>query len=517
MDDIAIELAKKQRAISVAEFFEKNRHLLGFDSKRKAILTCIKEAVDNSLDACEEMNIQPDILVKVSKKGENKYKIIVEDNGPGIVKEQIPKIFGSLLYGSKFHTMKQSRGQQGIGISASVLYAQLTTGTPAKIISKTKTGEAYLYELIIDVTKNAPEIITEVKFENFKKEHGTRIELVIEAVFLNKGQHSVEEFIRRTSLINPHAKITFVGPDGTKKVFKNIANYMPRKAKEIKPHPYGIELGILLRMLKNTNKNTLLSFLQNDFSRIGSSSAKEILKLAKLNSGDKPHNLSVEEADRLLKAMQKVKLMAPPTDCLSPIGQEALKKSMEQELGNPAFVVSLTRAPTVYRGMPFQIEVGLAYDEKFGENTIEVLRFANKVPLSFEKSACVITKTVNSIDWKRYGLKQSGNTVYGPVVLVVHMASVWVPFTSEGKQAIASYPIIEKEIKLALMELGRKLKTYIAKKYKEKKKRERLNIFIKYAPLTAKAIAELTDSNEEDIEKKILNYLNKEQIEVEEK
>lgn len=128
----ADRIAAKQREISVSEFFLKNRHLLGFDNAKKALLTTIKEAVDNSLDACEEAKILPEILIEVKQLQEDRFVVIVEDNGPGVVREQIPKIFGKLLYGSKFHSMKQSRGQQGIGISAAGMYGQLTTGASTK-------------------------------------------------------------------------------------------------------------------------------------------------------------------------------------------------------------------------------------------------------------------------------------------------------------------------------------------------------------------------------------------------
>ena len=151
VEPAAIRMAEKQREISVAEFFEKNRHLLGFDNKRKAILTVVKEAVDNSLDACEEAKILPEISVELVEMSEDRYRVIVEDNGPGIVRKQIPNIFAKLLYGSKFHTMKQQRGQQGIGISAAVLYAQLTTGRPAKITSKISPKDpAHYFELHLD-------------------------------------------------------------------------------------------------------------------------------------------------------------------------------------------------------------------------------------------------------------------------------------------------------------------------------------------------------------------------------
>src|SRR5271165_1030302 len=178
-------MATRQREISVSEFFTKNRHLLGFDNPAKALLTTVKEAVDNSLDACEEAGILPELWVEIreiapvamgksSKEkagapgdraapaGPSRFRVIVQDNGPGIVKAQIPKIFAKLLYGSKFHRLKQSRGQQGIGISAAGLYGQLTTGKPVVITSKIGKGRpAYLIHLRIDTKHNQPDVVKE--------------------------------------------------------------------------------------------------------------------------------------------------------------------------------------------------------------------------------------------------------------------------------------------------------------------------------------------------------------------
>ncbi len=208
----AEELAKAQREISVSEFFAKNRHLLGFDNPRKALLTTVKEGVDNSLDACEEAGILPEIHVNIKMISEDRFIVIIEDNGPGIVKEQIPKIFAKLLYGSKFHSMKQSRGQQGIGISAAAMYGQLTTGKPTKIISRiSEKKPAHYYELHIDTRKNEPEIVKEEDVE-WNKPHGTRVEIELEAKYL-KGKQSVDDYLKETAVINPHATIIYFTPE----------------------------------------------------------------------------------------------------------------------------------------------------------------------------------------------------------------------------------------------------------------------------------------------------------------
>src|SRR3989339_1570855 len=236
---IAHEMAKRQREIGVAEFFSRNRHLLGFDSKRKALLTTIKEAVDNSLDACEEAEILPEIHVEVIDMGSDRFRVIVEDNGPGIVKKQIPPIFARLLYGSKFFKLAQSRGQQGIGISAAVLYAQLTTGNPASITSKTGPDKkAYHCKLKINTQTNNPDILEEKETDWEGKNHGTRIEIDMEGTYI-KGRQSVDEYLKETAIVNPHVTIIYTNPEATQLLFPRAMEELPPEPREIKPHPYG--------------------------------------------------------------------------------------------------------------------------------------------------------------------------------------------------------------------------------------------------------------------------------------
>ena len=507
----AEELAKKQRAISVAEFFEKNRHLLGFDNPTRALLTTVKEAVDNSLDACEEADILPDIFIQVKEIGTNRFKVIVEDNGPGIVKKQIGPIFGKLLYGSKFQTFggKQGRGQQGIGISAAVLYAQLTTGKPAKVISKIGPKKpANVFYLKINTQINEPEVVSTEETE-WDKEHGTRIELELEAKYIEK-RASVLEYIKETAVVNPHASFVYIDPKGQKLKFPRVTNKLPKRPKKIKPHPYGVELGILQRMLNQTSARTLKSFLTTEFDKVGSGTADEILKNAKLDGKILPRLLTLEQAEALLKGMQGTKIMAPSTDCLSPIGADVLKKSLEAEY-DLEFAHAITRSPTVYRGNPFQIEVAIGYGGELPkEGTVTLIRFANKVPLLYQQGACAITKAVTSVDWKKYGLQQSaGNLPQGPAIILVHMASVWAPFTSESKEAIAHYPEIIKEIRLALQEAGRALQLYVGRKVKRELAKKKQEMFKNYAIELAASLSDLTAKKKEEILKKLLKLAEK--------
>ena len=511
-EPIALELAKKQREISVASFFEKNRHLLGFDNPRKALLTTIKEAVDNSLDACEEANILPEISVEVIEMAENKFKVIVEDNGPGIVKKQIPHIFARLLYGSKFFKLSQSRGQQGIGISASVMYSQLTTGKSAKITSRIdKNQPAHHYHLRIDTHKNKPEIAKENIIE-WEKDHGTKVELDLEGSY-QKGDQSIDQYLKQTAIVNPHITLIYQPPKGEQIMFAKATSTMPKNPVEIKTHPYGVEIGRLMSMLKLTENRTLQSFLMNEFSRIGPGTAKQICENSSLLPKTKPRSINRDMAEKLIEGIKKTKIIAPPTECISPIGEQLLEKGLRKEI-NAEFYCTVTRPPAVYRGNPFVIEAGIAYGgEQGADNTIKLMRYANRVPLQYQQGACAVTRSVINTLWRNYGLSQSrGALPIGPVTLVVHIASVWVPFTSESKEAIAHYPEIVKEIKLALQECGRKLGSYVNKKRRinfESKKRDYIQTFIPHIGAALKELININDTEEKKVEKLLAETLEK--------
>ena len=504
-ETLAHELAKRQKEISVAEFFTKNRHLLGFDSKRKALLMTVKEAVDNSLDACEESNELPEIQVEIIELGEFKYRVVIEDNGPGIVKDQIPNIFAKLLYGSKFHTLKQNRGQQGIGISAAVLYSQLTTGKTAKITSKISPKHpASYYELNIDTQKNEPKITKEEVVE-WKKEQGTRVEIDLEAEYI-KGRQSVDEYLKQTAVINPHVTIVYTNPKAEQIIYARATDKMPKKAVAIKPHPYGVEIGMLINMLSFTASRTLQSFLTGEFSRVGNETAKEICNNSGIKPDTKPSQITRDLAEKLVEGIQKTKLIAPPTDCLSPIGEELLEKGLMKEI-KAEFYCAASRPPAVYRGNPFIIECSIAYGGEIPkEEKVAILRFANRVPLLYQEGACSMTKSLMETNWKPYGLQQSGDSIpVGPAVVLIHMSSVWVPFTSESKEAIAHYQEIMKEIKLALQDCGRQLGTYVRKKTRISTQIERANMFERYIPEVADSLAVLAGEKKE----KIIEGLNK--------
>jgi len=491
----AHELAKKQKEISVAEFFERNKHILGFGNQTRALITSVKEGVDNGLDACEEANILPDIYVEIKNHENGECKVIVEDNGPGVIKKQIPHIFGRLLYGSRFYAIRQSRGQQGIGISAVVLYGQLTTGKHAKIISKVAQDRpAVVTELAIDTNKNRAEVINKDTV-HWDKPCGTRVEVSIIADY-KRGKRFVYDYLLSTSIVNPHAQIIYREPDGTEHIFERTSETLPKKSVEIKPHPYGVELGTLIKIAKNTKSRKLSTFLKTEFSSMGDRTTNSAIQKANLDKNLNPKEMSREQFLALHSAFKEVKIMAPSIECLSPIGETLIKRSLKHETQeiSPEFIVTASRPPSVYSGNPFQVEVGLVYGGKLPkEETIKILRFANRVPLLYQQGGCVTTQAISSIDWRRYGLNQpSGKGIpSGPAIFLTHISSTLIPFTSESKEAIADVTEIENEIKLAFRECARKVQYHIHKEIRRAKTREKFNLITKILPEIAKKSANM--------------------------
>jgi DNA topoisomerase-6 subunit B len=525
----AEEMGARQREISVSEFFTKNRHLLGFDSPRKALLTCVKEAVDNALDACEEGGILPEVEVKLEIVAENgapppasqasRFRITVTDNGPGIVRQQIPRVFAQLLYGSKFHRLRQSRGQQGIGISAAGMYGQLTTGKPVQIISRTgPRSAAHYFEVQIDTKKNEP-LVHESKKIDWDRPRGTQVTLEVEGKY-QKGRTSVDEYLDQIAIANPHVSLTYHTAEGETRGFQRTVDELPESPREIKPHPYGIELGMLLKMLHDTGSHSLAGFLAADFSRVSPALAKQICKSAGVSASSKPRDVTGQSAEAVYKTLQATKIMAPPTNCLSPIGEKAILSGLYHQIKGE-FYTAVSRPPAVYRGNPFVIEAGLAFGNRPVESEkpdaksrakakeeaqplaegegeeretelARVIRYANRVPLLYQQSACATYKAALDTTWKNYGVGQSrGALPQGPMVIFVHMASVWVPFTSESKEAIADYDEIRKEITLAFRECGRRLGVFLRRRGRAQSEFRRRNIFELYIEEVAEACKRL--------------------------
>jgi DNA topoisomerase-6 subunit B len=392
------------------------------------------------------------------------------------------------------------------------MYAQLTTGKPVQIISRTSArAPAHYFEVQIDTKKNEPRIFENKKIE-WENHRGTQVTLEIEGRY-QKGRGSVDEYLEQTAIANPHVKLVYHTPEGEIKEYPRTIEELPPQPREIKPHPYGIEFGMMLKMLHDTKRHSLSGFLTSEFSRVSANVAHDICKAAKLSPDTRPRNLHGAVAETLYKTIQATKIMAPPSNCISPIGERAILHGLYKQIKGE-FYTAVTRPPAVYRGNPFVIEAGLAFGKGPEQATgkpeqpampraegehddddkelASVIRYANRVPLLYQQSACATFKAVLDTSWRNYGVAQSrGALPAGPMVIFVHMASVWVPFTSESKEAIADYDEIRKEIKLALQECGRRLGVFLRRRERAKGEFRRRNIFALYIEEVVDACARL--------------------------
>ena len=512
---LAEQLASKQREISVAEFFERNRQILGFDNPQRALLTAVKESVDNGLDASEEAGVLPEVSVEISKddSGPDRYRIVVADNGPGVLRRELPNVFGRLLYGSRFHAHRQSRGQQGIGISAAVLYAGLTTARPVKVTSKVEEEEAaHVLEILVDTQRNLPKVVSEALLL-WDRPHGTQVELVLKAKYI-RGRQSPLEYLRGTAIVNPHARLVLVEPDGTRITFERASNEVPPISKEVLPHPYGLELGELGAILKQSKEKRLSEALPRRLAGVTPRALKEILTQSGLSGKEDPAAMHGPQLEALLTACHSVSLLPPSSESLSPIGATLIKRGLRNVLGElrPDFYAPpVSRPPKIRGGSPFLVEVGLVYGGSLPpDQPIQLLRFANRVPLLFQQGACAITTAVESVDWRRYGLDQRGGQGLpaGPCILLVHVASTRIPFTSESKEAVAEDPEILKELQLALQAVARHLKAHISRQIRREYASEKFTIIRRILPQIAERSSRLVGKPVPDLTPVITEIMN---------
>ena len=517
----AEEISGKQKQASIGEFFEKNKHFLGFDTQQRAVITAVKEAVDNSLDACEEARILPDIRVELRRTKSDEIEMTSQDNGPGIPRDSIEGVFGKFLLGSRFHAIRQTRGQQGIGITGVVMYSQLTTGAKTRVISKVKSDSSAVFvDLGIDTKKNKAMKSSEKRDiwidERTGEEisHGLRITTVMKAKY-QRGKKSVYQYLRMTSIVNPHASISLVVMDKEGGIIEEgnwvrTSNKLPRVVEEIKPHPHGIHLGTLQRMLRESTDRRMTSFLKHNFSGVSSRAAKEILGIADIEEGRTPKRIKPEEAKAMITAFQTVKLLKPPMDCLSPIEDLLIKKGLSKAIDS-RFASTVTRDPAVSQGNPFQIEVGLVFGgDLSSEGPIEILRFANRVPLMYQQGGCLLTKALEAVNWKSYGLEQPGGSGIpkGPAAVLVHLASTNVQFTSEAKEAVSYNEEVFDEVRKAMLEVGRGLKNHLKKSSERKKAKEKFELVNIILPEISKKSSELLGREEPDLAPVITQIMN---------
>jgi len=507
----ADELFKDFKEVSITEFFRKNKAHLGYSGKQRSLTTVVHELVTNALDACEEAGILPEVEVALKQVGPEHYRFTCKDNGPGIPEEHVSGVFGQMLAGTKFHRHVQLRGQQGIGVAGVTMFSQMTTGKPMRILTSTGSGKVNDIKLMVDVSKNKADIIESNIIT--QKWRGTEIEGELKGVAFTLGERSPYEYIRRTAIANPHAKITFTDPEGRKSVFDRTSKIIPRPPGEMKPHPRGMDTDELLNLAKKSSARRVSSFLESEFSRISKAKADEIQAKVNFDLKKNPRKMTWAEAEEITKAFAEVDFMAPPVEGLRPIGEEQVDKAVLKIL-KPEFSSVLTRNPTVYGGgVPFQVEVAIAYGGSAGRSggeeggsKAEVMRFANRTPLLFDAGGCAITQAVNTVEWKRYDVKDFENS---PVTVFINLVSVYIPYTSAGKQSVSAEDEIVKEIRMALMDVGRKFHRYHSRMRRDIEREARMHTLMKYSAELAASVAKLTKGDEKKLTKSLQTLIAK--------
>jgi len=501
-------LAQAFEEISPADFFYRNRDIAGFTNPSRAIFSALRELIENSLDAADTLGILPEIYVRISFEGETGpgvavYKLRVEDNGSGVAAKHLPSAFGQVLFGSKYK-LKQTRGTFGLGGTMSILYGQITTHQPAYIISSTGTSKIYMCKLMIDIQKNRPLILDRKVLINKEGWRGTIVEFSLEGDYL-RAMPKILEYLKQTALVNPYANITFVDPKGRLYRFTRAIDRMPPPPKETLPHPYGVDVELIQRMIHNTNCINMLDFLKNHFHRVGDNIARRFLEFAQIKETQNPKKMSHEEIVRLSRMMKRFDGFLPPdASCLSPLGEDLLKAGIIKEL-KPEFVAVCQRKPSTYAGHPFIVEVAVAYGGNIPrKGDIVLYRFANRIPLLYDEASDVSLHVIKSINWKRYKV-----TPEMPVAVIVHICSTKVPYKTVGKEFIADRPEVKREILNGIRETARHLQRYLTRQEHAQREKKRLDVFAKYLPKIAEFSTELAGKEKTPSIERLLRSVKK--------
>ncbi len=500
-------LVSKITKSSTAEYFAKNLQQVGFSSPLKAVLTTLKEAVDNSLDACESSEILPDLLVEVAKVGTGSTKntdliqIVVEDNGPGIDGDDLAKVYGEYLASSKFGRGQCSRGQQGIGISAATTWAQMTNARGVNVISKTKKmRKAVSAQVDVDIKSNTG-IVKNRETLDWDRESGTRVEFILDGRIQLNGDGGILTYLEGTVLVNPHLTITYKLMDNDYVTINRVTNEVPQVPEATLPHPHTFKLGEFITHSTLFGKTTLSKFLKTGFSRISDQSVQDFTKkgLPK-NLLEKPlTSLNEEDFKKAFMAVQATDLMAPSTRSVLTVGEEALSKSINR-LGEVDFFAVVTRKPCICDFKPVVVEVALARFKdrnQQSDSPVQLLRFANRVPLQFDKSGCAITWAIESVNWKTYGLQQPKDSLpLGPYIFAVSIVSPFIKFKNASKETIDASDELVAEIRLALIQAGQKLSRHIKKEVKEADLERKLAHIEQFGPILVEGLARIIKAPE---------------------
>lgn len=492
---------------STAEYFSKNLQQVGFSSMVKAVLTTLKESVDNSLDACEENGILPEIEIWVEKigtgtlKAADKVCIRVLDNGPGIDPEDVPKVFGEYLASSKFGRGRCSRGQQGIGISAATTWAQLTNATGARVITKTKAmRKAVSCTVEVDI-KNNRGVLKDRDTLDWDRPNGTSVEFTIDGRIQLNGEAGLLNYLSGTVLVNPHLTLHHnLAIERT--TIERVTSDLPTIPDATEPHPHTMKLGEFIAHSHIFGRVKVGAWLKKGFSRVNEGTLKELVATGLKNSFFEKNvdSLNEHEFKDLYTKIQNIPLMAPSTKSVLMIGEEALSKSILR-VGAVDFFSVVSRKPAICDFKPVEVEVAIArLQDRGGESDapVQVLRFANRVPLQFDKAACAIVQAINTVSWRAYGLGQPKESLpLGPYIIAVSIVSPFIKFKNASKETIDASEELVEEIRRALIQAGQRLSKHIKKEFRANDLEEKLRYIEQFGPILVDGLCRITKANDE--------------------
>lgn len=492
---------------STAEYFAKNLQQVGFSSPTKAVLTTLKEAIDNSLDACEGSGILPYLDISIEKvgtgssKNSDLIKIVVEDNGPGIEPEDLARVFGEYLASSKFGRGQCTRGQQGIGISAATTWAQLTNAKGVKVVSKTKKMRKAVRGIVeVDIRNNSG-VLKNKDTMDWDKESGVHVEFIIDGRIQLNGDGGLLTYLEGTVLVNPHLEMKYKLLENEPVFIQRVSSTIPEVPAPTLPHPHTMKLGEFIAHAHLYGKISLEKFLKTGFSRVSDQTLKDVISNGMPKGLLDKGLMSFKEDDfkTIFAAIQKTDLMPPSTKSVLTVGEESLSKSI-MRLGNVDFFSVMTRKPTICDFKPVSVEVALArfLDRGEADNPVQVLRFANRVPLQFDKSACAITRAIETVNWKNYGMNQPKDSLpLGPYVFAVSVVSPFIKFKNASKETIDSSDELVEEIRRALMQAGQKLSRHIRKEEKEADLERKLAHIEQFGPILVEGLVRIVGASKE--------------------
>ena len=497
---------RKITSSSTAEYFAKNLQQVGFSSPTKAVLTTIKEAMDNSLDACEDHQILPDIKIIVEKlgagttKNTDKLRIVVEDNGPGIPQEDITKVFGEYLASSKFGRGRCSRGQQGIGISAATTWALQTTATPVRVTTKTLDQRKAISAAVEVDLKNNKGLLRDRQSIDWQMPHGTIVEFIIEGRVQLNGEAGILNYLRGNVLVNPHMTLTYTLPEVGTGTYNRVTTAVPAIPEAIEPHPHTMKLGEFISHARLFGRTRLDTWLKTGFSRMGDKVIADMWKAQHLPAsqlGRGVESLTEEDLKKIYAAIIATQLLAPSTQSVISIGEDAMSLSVER-LGEIDFFAVATRKPCICDFKPVQIEIAIARIKASAESDepVQVLRFANRVPLQFDKASCAIVKALTSVNWRSYGLRQPKDALpTGPYIVAVSMVSPFIKFKNASKETIDASDELVEEIRRGLMQAGQRLSRHLSRENKAADLEEKIQHLEKFGPVLVDTLCRITQSN----------------------